>query len=312
MKTLLFTLTICFFSTAAFCQLQPEEYKALQEQEDSMKTFSKAILRGRSPEERIEADSIFTRMFVKALRTKYSFDYPFDSLVTISKVEPPDKSFRIFTWQLFIDEATTRQHGAIQMKTEDGSLKLFPLIDRSPVMKDEEKMIGDNFNWVGAVYYNIVENEANGRKYYTLLGFDENDFKSNRKIIDMLTFHDGKPVFGGHEFMIPGSILHPAGATRYIMVYKKNASPKLNYDPEMKMIVIEHMISETNEPEKKFTYIPDGDYEGLVWKDGKWIYIKKIFNQITPEGKEPVPHPILDEKGNVDQTKLKNNSNQNL
>jgi hypothetical protein len=88
------------------------------------------------------------------------------------------------------------------------------------------------------------------------------------------------------------------------MEYKKNAGPRLTFDNDMNMIVYEHLISETGEVQKKYTYIPDGDYEGLKWKDGKWVHIVKVFNQITPEGQEPVPHPILDAKGNIDESKL--------
>jgi len=91
---------------------------------------------------------------------------------------------------------------------------------------------------------------------------------------------------------------------RYIMEYKKNAGPKLSLDKDMNMIIFEHLISETGEVQKKYTYVPDGDYEGLRWKDGKWVYIEKVFNQITPEGHEPVPNPILDAKGNIDESKL--------
>src|SRR5690606_40572592 len=63
----------------------------------------------------------------------------FDSLITISKLSPKDSSFKIFTWQLVINDNLVRQHGAIQMKTNDGSLKLFPLIDKS---RSEERRVG--------------------------------------------------------------------------------------------------------------------------------------------------------------------------
>ena len=88
------------------------------------------------------------------------------------------------------------------------------------------------------------------------------------------------------------------------MEYKKNASPRLTYDPDLDMIIYEHMISETGEPNKKYTYVGDGDYEGLKWTDGKWVHIQKIFTQKTEEGKEPVPLPIRDAEGNIDYSKL--------
>ena len=95
------------------------------------------------------------------------------------------------------------------------------------------------------------------------------------------------------------------------MEYKKNAGPRLTYDPDMDMIVYEHLISETGEPGKKYTYIPDGDYEGLKWNNGKWVHVNKIFDQVTPEGQPPVPNPlesggILNDKRPADSRPPKN------
>jgi len=278
--------------------------KILGKKEDSLKVFANQILYGRNAIDRFLADSEFTRGFVRALEVKNSFYYPFDSLVTIAKVVPQDSTFKIFTWQLKINDNVIRQHGAIQMRTADGSLKLFPLIDKSDVIKNLQDTITSNRAWIGALYYKIIEEKSFGKNYYTLLGFDDNNINSDRKIIEVLTFKDGQPVFGGSYFNFPSSSTHPGSMARYIMEYKKNAGPKLSLDKDMNMIIFEHLISETGEVQKKYTYVPDGDYEGLRWKDGKWVYIEKVFNQITPEGHEPVPNPILDAKGNIDESKL--------
>ncbi|MCO6498260.1 MAG: hypothetical protein J5I50_11435 [Chitinophagaceae bacterium] len=305
--TLLIAITAFFFSASA--QLSNSGLEELRQREDSMKAFALEIVQGKTPGDRLYADSVFTRMFVRALVTNYSFDYPFDSLITISRLTPPDSSFRIFTWQLYIHDNTVRHHGAIQMRTKDGSLKLFPLIDRSPEMQSPEDSIVSNLNWVGALYYKIIQKKAFKKNYYTLIGFDDHDMRSDKKVIEVLTFEDGKPVFGGNHFSFPDGNIKKKGVTRYIMTYKKGASPKLTYDPDLDMLVMEHLVSETGEPEKKYTYIPDGDYEGMKWKDGKWIYVTKIFTQITPEGQEPVPTPILDEKGKGKFDVKQNNNN---
>ena len=34
------------------------------------------------------------------------------------------------------------------------------------------------------------------------------------------------------------------------------------------------------------------------------MHISKIFTQTTAEGQEPVPHPLRDAKGNIDESKL--------
>jgi hypothetical protein len=304
-KALYFFCVLFLLSGASYGQrISQKDNKLLQKKEDSLKKSAHEILYGRNAEDRFSADSQFTKTLVRALQIKNSFYYPFDSLVSIAKVVPPDSSFKIFTWQLAVNGDVIRKHGAIQMNTKDGQLKLFPLIDKTDLIKNQEDTVTSNHAWIGALYYKVIEEKAFGKTFYTLLGFDDNSMVSDRKIIDVLTFKDGQPVFGGPYFSFKNSGATSKPKDRYIMEFRKNASPKLSYDEEMGIIIFEHLVSETGEPKKKYTYIPDGDYEGLEWKDGKWIYIEKIFNQKTPEGQEPVPHPILDAKGNIDESKL--------
>ena len=267
---------------------------ALRKGEDSMKQYANDMIRKEFTEDRLVADSSFTKSLVRALRTPYSFSYPFDSIVTVSKIYAPDSSFRIFTWQFERDESYFRQRGAIQMKTADGSLKLFPLIDASPFTANPTDSVRNNLQWIGAIYYNIVQKKYNGKNYYTLFGYDDNDISTTRKWIDVLTFDkEGKPQFGGQFFNYPEDSIKPAQpAYRFCLEYKKDAHPRLNYDPEMDMIVFDHLISETDHVSQKYTLIPDGDYEGFTWKNGKWNYISKIFDQKLQDGQAPVPQPI--------------------
>jgi len=312
MPRTLVTLLFLVFTISSFAQqISPADMKVLKKKEDSLKVLALKIIQGRNSSDRFIADSEFTRIFVRALKLSNSFNFPFDSLITISKLSAPDKSFRIFTWQMVINDYVVRQHGAIQIKTPDGSLKLFPLIDKSDVTEDMADTIGNNFGWMGAVYYKMIEKEAFGKKYYTFLGYDENSLKSNKKIIEVLTFNNGEPVFGGSYFSVPDNSVSKGFTSRVVMEYKKNAGPRLTYDTDQDLIIMEHMISETGEPQKKYTYIPDGDYEGLKWQDGKWVFIEKVYKQVTELGKEPVPNPIRDDKGNLDESKLKNNQEDN-
>lgn len=304
MKIIQQVILFCLLPFLSQAQLSPSNRNDLVKKEDSLKIHAKEILFGLELNDRFIADSIFTRQFVEALKTPYSFQYPFDSLESISRLYAPDSSFRIITWNLYINDANARRHGAIQMRTTDGSLKLFPLLDKSEEFKDIAQPITDNLNWVGAVYYRILLKEYGGKKYYTLIGFDENDLRSNRKIIDILQFENGKPVFGAPLFSFPSNSIFPKKTNRFVMEYKRNAGVRLNYDETMDLIVMEHLISETNEPNKKYTLIGDGDYEALKWMEGKWTYVSKIFFEITPDGQAPLPNKILDDKGNIDESKV--------
>jgi hypothetical protein len=303
LATLLSLVITCHLSFSQ--QLTKADEKFLHTKEDSLKKYAVKLIQGINPKDRFDADSMFTRVLVRALKNPGSFYYPFDSLETISKLYAPDSTFKIFTWQMMINDNVIRQHGAIQMRTYDGSLKLYPLIDKSDVTINLADTIANNKGWIGAVYYNIVQKQSANQNYYTLLGFDENNIRSNKKIIEVLNFNNGEPTFGGRYFSFEEDSVFKTAIGRYIMEYKKTYGPKLNYDADMDMIVVEHLISESNEPKKKWTLVGDGDYEGFKWKNGKWVHVEKIFAEVTPEGKPPTPNPVRDANGNIDETKLK-------
>lgn len=306
MKKLPGLLFLLFISNLSFAQgISKSDFKLLQEKEDSIRAYSVKIIQGINAEDRLEADSIFTRMLVRALKAKNSFHYPFESLQTVSILYAPDSLFRIFTWQLVINENVIRQHGAIQMKTYDGSLKLFPLIDKSDVTSNVADTIGNNYGWIGAIYYKIIQKKSSNQNFYTLLGFDENNIRSSRKIIEVLSFLNDEPTFGGRFFSYEEDTVFKTAHSRYIMEYKKEAGPRLTYDKDLDMIIVEHLVSESNEPKKKWTLVGDGDYEGFKWKNGKWVHVEKIFNLVTPEGQAPVPNPIRDPSGILNENKLK-------
>ncbi|MEJ7625754.1 MAG: hypothetical protein WKF35_02735 [Ferruginibacter sp.] len=301
-----FACTLIAFVFISFVSIaqSSSQRKELNVKEDTLKGYSFKIIRGINASERLKADSLFTKAFVRALKIPYSFNYHFDSLQTISQLYAPDSSFRIFTWQMVVNENVIRQHGAIQMKTANGSLKLFPLIDKSDITQKMTDTIGNNLGWMGAVYYKIITTKHANHTYYTLLGYDENNIRTDKKIIEILDFKDGKPVFGGQYFNTADNSQNLKSNARYVMEFKKQTSPRLTFDPELNMIIMEHLMSPSNEPNKKYTLIPDGDYEGFKWENGKWNYIAKVFNEITPENQPPTPKLIRDAEGNIDESKL--------
>jgi hypothetical protein len=299
MKQSVIYLFILVFSFQVNAQrINADNLKFLQKKEDSLKKVGLVIVQGKSSAERFTADSNFTKTFVRALRTKNSFYYPFDSIINVSKIYAPDSSFRIYTWQLMINENIIRQHGAIQMKTEDGSLKLYGLIDKSDITTNMLDTIGDNNGWMGAVYYKIIQKKDNDKDIYTLFGFDENNIRSDKKILDILEFVDGKPLFGKKIFIMEKQSNYPKMAARFIMEFKKYASPRMTYDAEQDAIVFDELVSESNDPRKKWTLIPDGEQEIFKWKNGKWYHNARVMLGTEPVKFEP-PTQIRDAKGNI-------------
>lgn len=269
----------------------------MRNREDSLKVLATKIVQEREAGDRFIADSAFTRMLVRALKISHSFAYPFDSVESISKLYAPDSSFRIFTWQVSKDEAVHRRHGAIQMRTNDGRLVLYPLIDRTAMIENVVDTITNNEWWVGSIYYRIVLKEYQGKKYYTLLGYDEHTIRSTKKRIEILTFNvDNKPVFGGKYFSFAQDTTRKPSQSRFWIEYKKQSNARLQFDEEMDMIIYDHLIPENNEEGKLYTYIPDGDYEGFRWQNGQWVHIEKVFTQKLKDGEAPVGAPVTEDK----------------
>jgi len=294
---LLIIFTICLNTMMAQSLLKKEIDTILVQQQDSLVSYGQQIVASTDAATRFRSDSFFTRILVRALKTPHSFQFPFDSLTTISRVYSPDSAFRIFTWQVSRDEDLHRRHGAIQMKTNDGSLKLFPLIDRSFLINAQKDTVTNHEWWIGAIYYKILMHEFNKKKYYTLLGYDENSIRSTKKRIEVMHFNDkGQPVFGGSFFSFAQDTVRKQDQSRFWIEYKKNGNGRLLYDEEMGMIMYDHLISETNEPAKKFTYVPDGDYEAFKWVNGKWLHVEKVFTFKLMDGQAPVEKPLNESK----------------
>jgi len=155
MKQFLIAILLFASLSAKSQTISEANLKRLQKMEDSIKPFAADIVTADEWIDRFRADSFFTRGFVRALLIPNSFYYNFDSL-PISKLLAPDSSFKLFTWQVMKDFSYYRQRGAIQMRTEDGSLKLFPLFDVSDFTSYPNDSVRDNRHWIGAIYYKII------------------------------------------------------------------------------------------------------------------------------------------------------------
>lgn len=289
-------LLCCTFFTFTGLQAQrvrisPANEAALRSQQDSLQVLSALILRGRDEATRQQANDRFIPKLVQALKTPCSFDFKFDSLTTISIQYPADSTFRIFSWGLEQETSFYHHYGAIQMRTDSGELKLFPLFDNSDYMNNTDTVAG-NKNWYGCLYYKVLQRRYFNKNYYTLFGWDPNNIRSQKKLLDMLTFQDGEPVFGGPFFSFAEDTVPKKTRNRFIVEFKKEATISLSYNAEMDMIVYDHLISESNQPSKPSTFVPDLDYEGFKWKAGKWVHIEKVFNDALPQGKVPTPAPM--------------------
>lgn len=311
----LFCLSMGLGQTQAQTSISRSVFKSLQVQEDSLKVLADSLINAESPAVRLRADSQFVRTLVRSLKMKNSFYYPFDSLAAISRLYAPDSTFRIITWQYKKDDLVYLQEGAIQMNQPDGSLKLYPLFDISMFTAKPLDSVRTRRNWIGAIYYRIIEKSYQGINYYTLLGFDDFTRSSNKKWMEVLTFSrsNGEPIFGGPYISFQDDSIPKRMQYRFNIEYKKDAATRFNYDPQMDMILYDHLVPEGDDPNRKDTYIPDGDFEGFKWKNGMWVHVEKqIFNFKLKDGQFPQEEKMMDEGGAINEQKLQEQSEKNI
>ena len=258
---------------------------------DTLKKTGQEVLHGKTDSARTQANSIFTVLLMETLSQKGAFDISFDSVTNVSVLQPPDKSFRIFTWiQPKIDLSHYSYFGFIQkfdkVKKE---LKVFPLEE---MLNDTENVTAKKLpadKWYGAVYYTILPVKKNNKNYYTLLGWKGNDQRTTKKLIDVLYFNEGKPMFGYPIFK--GS---KGYTSRVVFEYATEVIMSLRYEESKKLIVFDRIVS-TSETSASSSG-PSGIYDAFKFLDGRWLLQKDIDIRGNWEPKETPKNDSEQEK----------------
>lgn len=276
--------------------LSPEALEKIRLGEDTLAVLAYAVVNDSIEQERFAACRALITCLVRTLKVENSFKYRFERLRSLSILAPPDSSFRIFTWQLFVNDSTYRYYGAIQLNRK--ALQLFPLIDRSAEMETppiREKMSPDR--WYGVIYYNLRQFDTKEGRKYLLLGYDAPDFYTRRKVVEVLSFDAAdKPVFGAPVF----DRENPTGPPelRIFTEYAAEASFRMNWDEQYQLILIDHAVPMPSPYGAGVVMVPDGSYDALKFEKGSWKYISKIFNDVMEE--TPRPEPVLDDRKGKD------------
>ena len=281
MKSFILTSFILFFSYPIFAQLSDQEKSYYSNLEDSLQKLQSKVFYSKKEANRFAANKEFLALWTFILKDEKSMLYPFDSLKKdVSILPSPDKKFRIITWDMRKEDQTYAYFGYIQVNntkiTKKGWFKkeatvqyeVYPLLDKSATVKTPENYVADPSKWFGMLYVNVIKSDND---FYTLIGWDGNDRLIQRKFIDVLSFKtDGTPVFGKDVFKIPGKF-----AKRVMFEYAGEVSMSLRYNDSRKQIIFSHLAPNTLDPTRigQYQYYgPDGSFDALSMKNGKWIY----------------------------------------
>lgn len=253
---------------------------SIRNYEYQLEGLSYNIINGSDKVERITSCYYFIETLKTALQIPNSFDYDFDLLKTVSSITSEDDKFRVFTWNLLLDSGKYMYFGAIQMNNPD-SLELYGLYDSSDYNRNVIYGQFDNRHWMGVLIYQIHHYRWKKKDYYITFGWDGQDAKTNRKVIDVLWFDDeGKPNFGEEIFDFDGDL-----QSRIIFDFNDRAAMLCRYDDHEEAIVFANLVPINPLMKGVYqNYVPDGTYDYLRFEKGVWRRYKMVFDDRRKHG----------------------------
>lgn len=270
------------------------------QKEKELQIIAPLIISGESDSLRNSAAAQLYNALDSLLRIPSSYFYPFDSLKnsTVSILMSPDKSFRLFTFNKILNNGTFHHFGFIQLKYGK-NIDVFGMMDtviQKTAVVEEQELGCDN--WYGALYYSIVPYKYKRQKFYMLIGFDGSDIHSNKKVLDILWFNRGEPVFGQDVFY--DGLYDKKPTSRVIFEFHNEGRMILRYEEKQKIVVLDKLApafpAAVND---YYYYIPSGDYDYYqLSRDGFWVK-DAMSNFNLGQGKRPkkvktLPDPSTD------------------
>ncbi|MES2702286.1 MAG: hypothetical protein V4649_06585 [Bacteroidota bacterium] len=282
-----------FAGTASRAQgIDPRNLEKLQIMEDSLLRTADSMFNAFLPDAHLTYSERFARQLVRTLKIPNSYLYPFDTLgKLVNIIEADDKAFRVFNWAIAPTPATKRYYGAIQMAGEQ--LKLYGLLDYTEQMgKGAEDSVLTKGKWFGALYYRIMSQQVQGRKVYFLFGYNAGSMVSNKKVLDPLIIDERGVTFGAPVFGVASNNFPKQRINRFILEYKKDVQVSMNWNQDRQAIIFDNLVSQMNDPNRKYTFIPSGQYDALRWDNGMWNYMRDVMPvTILKDGDAPDEAP---------------------
>ncbi len=280
---------LLFGGGKAFSQeVSEQNMERLHTMEDSLVTTADSMYNAFLPDTHLFYSERFVKQLIHALKIPNSYYYPFEKLKEkINIIASPDNAFRMFNWEITASNILKRYYGAIQMPDE--KLKLYGLQDYAEQMgKGAEDSIVTRGKWFGAIVYRIIPHEVEGHTVYTLFGLNMSSPLSNRKVLDPMTINENGVTFGAPIFGVVSENFPRERINRFILEYKKGVQAGMNWDEERKLIIFDKLVSQGNDPHRKYTYVPSGQYDGFKWDNEMWNYKTDLIPvTILKDGEAP-------------------------
>lgn len=271
MKKLIFLIPLLLAMLPAFCQ-EKAAYLDLVKAEAELKSlfeilYNEEIL-GSNQDVFQRVDSIF----FEALKQPGSFNFPWNKLDKIGKLESEDGLLKIFSWLYMVSRNEYKYCAFIQVNSGKDESEVYKLLSSEDDNIHSEDFQQKTDKWHAKIYYDIVVKSYKRKVLYTLIGADFNTSASTLKTIEVLSLNRGKPVFRGDQFLVGGKVKN-----RIVLEYSADLAASVRYNKDMDMIVYDHLspLHPIYTGNYQF-YGPDGSYDGFKFEEGIWVYEEDV------------------------------------
>lgn len=247
--------------------------------QDSLVHLGQRMFSSIAEAERLESNFKFVKTLVSALKESNAYFYEFDRLGMISILDSPDDNFRIFSWNIPLQDGSYLYYGAIQHKVLGGKLKLTPLLDKTFEIQHPHTDITSAQMWYGAQYYDIV---PLSKGQYILLGWKGHHVEYSQKIIEVLNIGTaGEVTLGAHLFSDDATL------SRKVFSYKKSVTMFLRFNPTLNRVEFDHIVPIRSEFAGDFKhYGPDLTHDSYEIKNMSLFYKEDIELSNPEHGNE--------------------------
>ena len=230
----------------------------------------KAIGNAANDVERDSASAVVKRELGAVLSSDSAFSAKFTG-VPITRVEAPDGTFRLFTWNVRNDDGSFRYEGFLLVK-DHRKHTLYELRDMTDHIDKPATAQLSPENWYGALYYEVVPVKQGGKTRYTLLGWKGASTVETRKVIEVLNVDGRTPKFGAALFNDGRK-----RSLRMIYGYTAQGSMQLKWMPGRKAIVADHLSPTRPEFAGQPAFMaPDLSFDSWTWDKNHWQYTRDI------------------------------------
>lgn len=206
--------------------------------EDSLIRLRRSMLQADQQFVRFNLNEKLIDYWLETLEIEGSQKYSFPAIDSMYIVLSPDRKLRIVTWHVLNQDLSYDFFGIVQAYSERyEEYVVYELNDKTERLPHPEYEILRNGDWYGAIYFDIIEVKKNytffqklfdtGRKYYTLLGWNGKDFKTDIKLIEVAYLQRngdivmGYPLFRTRDHRLRRIIFEYADRYPMSMKYQK-------------------------------------------------------------------------------------------